>query len=151
MYHAKKLGKNNSQFYAVEMNVETQKFLKLEKHLRRALARNELLLHYQPQVDVASGQITGMEALLRWNNPQLGMVGPDDFISLAEETGLIVPFGAWVLQTACTQARHWQLGGTPVRISVNLSGRQFQAQIQQKNQKNQKKATHSCTKLCCRR
>lgn len=143
MYHAKKLGKNNSQFYAVEMNVETQNYLKLEKHLRRALARNELLLHYQAQVDAVSGQVTGMEALLRWNNPELGMVGPSDFIPLAEETGLIVPIGAWVLHTACAQAKRWQLAGTPVRISVNLSGRQFQQQIQQKTAQKTQSKTYS--------
>ena len=131
MHHAKKLGKNNYQFYAAEMNVEAQSYLKLEKHLRRALGRNELLLHYQPQVDAETRQVVGMEALLRWNNPGFGLVAPADFIPLAEENGLIVPIGAWVLHTACAQARRWQQAGTPVRVAVNLSGRQFKQQNRQ--------------------
>lgn len=126
MHQAKKLGKHNYQFFAPEMNAITQSAMKLEKHLRRALGQNELFLHYQPQIDIVTHQIIGMEALLRWNNPELGLVSPADFIPLAEETGLIVPIGAWVLRTACAQARRWQQEGTPVRVAVNLSAQQFQ-------------------------
>lgn len=131
MYHAKKFGKNNYQFFAEEMNVEVQNYLKLEKHLRHAVERNELVLHYQPQIDAETGRAIGMEALLRWNSPEFGLVNPADFIPLAEETGLIVPIGAWVLHTACCQAMRWQLAGMPVRVAVNLSGRQFKQQNRQ--------------------
>lgn len=131
MYHAKRLGKNNYQFYAAEMNVEAQNYLKMEKHLRHALAGNELFLLYQPQVDAETRRVIGMEALLRWNSPEFGLVAPADFIPLAEETGLIVPIGVWVLHTACAQARRWQQAGTPVRVAVNLSGRQFKQQNRQ--------------------
>lgn len=131
MHHAKKLGKNNYQFFAAEMNHAAQNYLKLEKHLRYAVQRDELLLYYQPQVNTETREIIGMEALLRWNSPKFGLVSPADFIPLAEETGLIVPFGAWVLHTACAQARRWQLAGMPVRVAVNLSGRQFQPQNRQ--------------------
>jgi diguanylate cyclase (GGDEF)-like protein len=125
MYHAKKLGKNNYQFFTAEMNSAAQHYLKLEKHLHGALENNELELHYQPQVDAQSGQIIGMEALLRWHNPELGPLSPVEFIPFAEETGLIIPIGAWVLNTACQQAQQWRQMGLPVRISVNISGRQF--------------------------
>lgn len=135
MYYAKKLGKNNYQFFTPEMNNSAQKYIKLEKHLRRALEQHEFVLHYQPQVDVKSGMIKGMEALIRWMSPELGMVSPADFIPLAEDTGLIVPIGAWVLKTACSQARLWQQNGFPVRVAVNLSSRQFhQVQNQQQSQ-----------------
>lgn len=126
MYHAKKLGKNNYQFFTANMNVKAQNHVRLENQLRRALERNEFLLHYQPQVEAKTGKIIGIEALLRWNNPELGLVPPAELIPLAEETGLIVPIGNWVLHTACAQARAWQLAGMPIRIAVNLSGRQFQ-------------------------
>ncbi|WP_020484532.1 EAL domain-containing protein [Methylomonas sp. MK1] len=125
LYHAKKLGKNNYQFFTPEMNSAAQYYLKLEHHLRQALELDELVLHYQPQVKIDNGCIIGMEALIRWHNHALGIVMPDQFIGLAEETGLIVPIGAWVLRTACKQARAWQLAGMPIRIAVNLSGRQF--------------------------
>jgi diguanylate cyclase (GGDEF)-like protein len=125
LYHAKKLGKNNYQFFTPEMNSAAQNYLMLEHHLRQALELGELVLHYQPQVRIDSGCIIGMEALVRWHNHALGLVMPDQFIGLAEETGLIVPIGAWVLRTACEQARVWQLAGMPVRVAVNLSGRQF--------------------------
>jgi len=125
MYHAKKLGKNNYQFFTPEMNSSAQNYMKLEKHLRRALEQDELALYYQPQVDIETGSIIGVEALIRWFSPELGMVAPGDFIPLAEETGLIVPIGAWVLKTACTQARFWQQNGLPIRVAVNLSSRQF--------------------------
>ncbi len=125
MYHAKKLGKNNYQFFTPTMNSSAQNYMRLEKHLRRALEQQELALYYQPQVDVASGAIIGMEALVRWFNPELGVVSPSDFIPFAEETGLIVPIGSWVLKTACTQAELWRQNGMPFRVSVNLSSRQF--------------------------
>lgn len=128
MYHAKKLGKNNYQFFAKKMNIFAQARLKIEKHLRHALERQELLLFYQPQVDSETGRMIGMEALLRWNHPEFGLMAPADFIPAAEDTGWIIPIGAWVLRTACTQARLWQESGAPVRVAVNLSGRQFQQQ-----------------------
>jgi len=126
MYSAKKLGRNCYQFYQPEMNEEAQERLRIEGALRKALERGEFVLHYQPQADLGSGEIVGVEALLRWQHPELGMVPPDRFIGLAEETGLIVPIGAWVLQTACAQARAWLDEGLPeLRMSVNLSARQF--------------------------
>lgn len=126
MYHAKSLGKNNYQFFAAEMMRRTQGHLRRERCLRHALEKNELQLHYQPQVEIGSQRIIGMEALLRWNSPELGQVPPLDFIPLAEDTGLIVPIGAWVLHTACTQAKNWLDAGLQVRVAVNLSARQFQ-------------------------
>ena len=126
MYRAKEMGKNNSQFYAAAMNANSMVRLSLETGLRHALERGEFLLHYQPKVDIASGRISGMEALVRWMRPGLGMVSPADFIPLAEETGLIVPIGAWVLKTACERNRAWQRQGMPpLRVAVNLSARQF--------------------------
>ena len=126
MYSAKKLGRNGFQFYQPSMNEATQERLNIEGALRHALERDEFVLHYQPQVDLRSGRIVGMEALLRWRHPELGMVAPARFIALAEETGLIVPIGAWVLRTACAQNRAWQDAGlAPLRVAVNLSARQF--------------------------
>jgi diguanylate cyclase (GGDEF)-like protein/PAS domain S-box-containing protein len=126
MYRAKELGRNNFQFYTPAMNEKAQERLQIERALRYALERSELLLHYQPQLDLTTGEIVGMEALLRWQHPELGRISPERFISLAEETGLIVPIGAWVLRTACMQARAWQLAGLGnFRIAVNLSARQF--------------------------
>ena len=126
MYRAKEQGKNNVQFYAAEMNAHSMARLSLETGLRHALDRGEFLLHYQPKVDIASGRIVGMEALVRWMRPQLGMVSPAEFIPLAEETGLIVPIGAWVLRAACERNSAWQrLGMAPLRVAVNLSARQF--------------------------
>ena len=100
--------------------------LRLEGELRHALERNEFELHYQPQVDLRSGRIVGMESLIRWNHPELGMIPPAHFLTLAEETGLIVPIGAWVIRTACAQNRAWQRAGLGrLRVAVNLSARQF--------------------------
>ncbi len=129
MYHAKKQGKNNFQFYRLTMNERAIERLNLENDLRKALERDELLLHYQPKVGIQSGEIVGMEALIRWQHPELGMVSPAEFIPLSEETGLIVPIGEWVLQAACAQINAWQSQGLPhIPVSVNLSSQQFQHQ-----------------------
>ena len=126
MYLAKSEGKNNYQFYSQEIRTEARERLILENSLRRALEENELFLHYQPKIDLETGAITGVEALLRWHNPELGVVSPAKFIPLAEETGLIVPIGRWVLRTACAQGAAWQRQGLPhIPIAVNLSARQF--------------------------
>jgi diguanylate cyclase (GGDEF)-like protein len=134
MYHAKKLGKNNYQYFTPAMNSSAQNYMKLEKHLRRALEKNEFVLYYQPQIAVATDRIIGMEALIRWRNPELGLIAPNDFMPVAEETGLIVPIGAWVLKSACAQARHWLQQGWPIRVAVNLSSRQFH-QVQYRRHK----------------
>ena len=126
MYHAKQEGRNNVQFYSHDMSERTEKRVDLLGRLRGAIARNELLLHYQPQVDVRSGVIIGVEALLRWNDPGRGLVMPMQFIPLAEDTGLIVQIGEWVLREACSQAKRWLDAGLgPLAIAVNLSPRQF--------------------------
>jgi diguanylate cyclase (GGDEF)-like protein/PAS domain S-box-containing protein len=129
MYRAKEAGRNNFQFYASEMNARALDRLKLESGLRRALEREEFVLHYQPQIDIASGRIVGLEALLRWLPPGQPMLPPDEFIPIAEETGLIVPIGEWALRAACAQNLAWQAAGLPLlRMGVNLSARQFQQQ-----------------------
>lgn len=130
MYRAKDAGRNNFQFYSADMHAHAVQRLKLENRLRGATERGELVLHYQPLVNLKSGQIEGMEALLRWNHPELGQVPPLEFIPLAEETGLIIPIGEWVLRAACAQARAWQDAGLPpLQLSVNLSARQFQKDL----------------------
>ena len=126
MYLAKEDGKNGFRFFTKEIKAQSIERLTLETALRRALERDQFSLHYQPKVDMASGQITGVEALLRWMHPELGMVSPGQFIPLAEETGLIVPIGRWVMKEACAQNMAWQRRGLrPVTMAVNLSPRQF--------------------------
>ena len=127
MYRAKDMGRNTFQFYQPEMNASAGARLNLERRLRRALRDNEFLLHYQPQVDIRSGQIVGTEALVRWRDPEVGLVPPSSFIPVAEESGLIGPLTEWVLREACRQNKGWQDEGLPpTRVSVNLSARVFQ-------------------------
>ncbi|TMG77681.1 MAG: EAL domain-containing protein [Betaproteobacteria bacterium] len=126
MYGAKELGRNTFQFYAKEIDAKINERLMLENSLRRAVEREEFLLQYQPQIHLNRGKITGAEALIRWQHPELGMVSPDKFIPLAEETGLIEPIGEWVLRTACAQNKAWQDARLPaITVSINLSARQF--------------------------
>ena len=125
MYHAKEKGRNNCQFYSASLTQRAQERLNLESNLRRALAGNEFSLVYQPQFDLLSGQIQSIEALIRWKDPEQGMVSPMDFIPVAEETGLIIPIGEWVLRTACADAARWHREGHELRVAVNLSPMQF--------------------------
>lgn len=130
MYQAKALGRNNFQFFRDSSDGGIAALFTLENHLRRALDRNELVVHYQPQVDIEAGKITGMEALLRWQHSQRGEIMPDEFIPLAEESGLIIPIGEWVLRQACIQNKAWQDAGLPpIRMAVNISA----LQLKQKN------------------
>jgi len=126
MYRSKEQGKNTYQFYSNEATAATFEHLMLETSLRRALDREEFVLHFQPIIDLRNGRITGMEALVRWQHPDLGMVSPARFIPLAEETGLIVPIGQWVLREACREIRAiHERGFADLRVAVNLSPRQF--------------------------
>jgi EAL domain-containing protein (putative c-di-GMP-specific phosphodiesterase class I) len=126
MYSAKKQGRNNVQVFAADMNTSFPERLKLETDLRRALERREFELHYQPMIDIQLGRMVGMEALLRWRHPDRGLVSPAEFIPLAEETGLIIPIGRWVLEEACAQNKAWQNKGLgKLRVSVNISAVQF--------------------------
>ena len=126
MYQAKNLGRNNFQFYTADMNRRSVARLKMESGLRQAVERSELVLYYQPKVDITTGIITGVEALVRWNKPDTGLVPPVEFIPIAEETGLIIPVGEWVLREALMQIRRWHDEDLPeMRIAVNLSARQF--------------------------
>ncbi len=126
MYQAKDAGRNTARFFTSDLNFLLSKRLEVESRLRRGIERNEFFLRYQPQVDVLSGRIVGLEALLRWNDPQHGEIYPKDFISIAEELGLIVPLGEWVFRTACQQIKIWdQEGYRGLTVSVNLSPRQF--------------------------
>jgi diguanylate cyclase (GGDEF)-like protein len=126
MYHAKEEGKNTFKFFSEQLNTASFERMALESSLRRALGRNEFELYYQPRIDLQTNLITGMEALLRWHHPDLGMVPPTKFIPVAEESGLIVEIGKWVLETACLQSQAWQKAGMPaLSMAVNLSARQF--------------------------
>jgi len=129
MYRAKNLGGNSFQLFTREMSDETKRRVELETQLRVAIARDQLHLVYQPKVEVASGRIIGCEALLRWTHPELGAISPAQFIPIAEESGQIVPIGAWVLRTASSQNKAWRDAGlAPIVVSVNISARQFQQQ-----------------------
>src|SRR5690606_23077915 len=126
MYHAKERGKNNFQFYQAEMNARALERLELESDLRHALEQQQFVLHYQPQFLSDGKTLTGVEALLRWQHPDRGLVPPGDFIPALEELGLVVEVGDWVLGEACRQMARWQAQGLPVqKVSVNLSARQF--------------------------
>jgi diguanylate cyclase (GGDEF)-like protein/PAS domain S-box-containing protein len=126
LYRAKEQGRDNYHYYTEELTTRAMVRLALETDMRHAIERNELVVHYQPQVDLYSGHIIGMEALLRWQHPQRGLIPPGDFIPLAEDTGLILPIGEWVLRTACERVQSWvDQGLQPVRVAVNLSSRQF--------------------------
>src|SRR3984957_6496970 len=126
MYRAKEMGRDNFQFYTSELNTKVHEKLVLQEELRNAIARSEFLLLYQPQVDLRTGRIFAVEALIRWRHPILGIVSPDKFIPMAEESGLIVTIGDWVLHEACRQNKAWQDAGIPhMTISVNVSARQF--------------------------
>jgi diguanylate cyclase (GGDEF)-like protein len=122
MYYAKEKGRNNYQFFSADMNVKAQERLSVENYLRLALRRNELVIHYQPRMRMSDGALVGMEALIRWQHPRRGLLGPDKFIGVAEDSGLIVPIGEWVLEHACEQLRQWQGSVAPgLRLSVNIS------------------------------
>jgi diguanylate cyclase (GGDEF)-like protein/PAS domain S-box-containing protein len=126
MYHAKAMGRNNFQFFSPEMNQSSNERLQMENSLHRALDNGEFTVHYQPQADIASGRLVGAEALIRWHHPERGMVSPLEFIPLAEENGMILSIGTWVLREVCRQVSAWRaLGLTDLRFAVNLSPRQF--------------------------
>ena len=126
MYAAKEAGRNTYRFYSAAMNAKFMMRFETERALRRALKQSEFIVHYQPVVDVATGEIVSAEALVRWLDPEKGLIGPGDFIAIAEETGLIVPLGEWVLRSACAQTRAWREAGLAhLGLAVNLSGRQF--------------------------
>lgn len=126
MYHAKEHGKNNYQYYNADLETRALRRMSLETGLRRAIDAQELVLYYQPQINTLTGRIVGFEALLRWQHPEWGLVNPNDFIPVAEETGIVVPIGEWVLRTACRQAKIWQETFSPeLTMSVNISSRQF--------------------------
>jgi len=127
MYHAKERGRGNYQFFSPDMNTRAVERLNLETALRLAYEREEFVLHYQPQIDIRSGRVVGMEALIRWQHPAWGLLTPDKFISVAEESGLIEQLGEWSLRRACLQAREWQLSKLPpLKMAINISARQLQ-------------------------
>jgi diguanylate cyclase (GGDEF)-like protein len=129
MYRAKELGRNRYAFFAPEMNERVEHQMKMEAALRRALKNDEFVLHFQPRISAATGGAVGVEALLRWRHPEWGLVEPARFVPVLEETGLILPVGAWVLAEACRHAQTWQAGArAPLRVSVNLSPRQFRSE-----------------------
>jgi len=127
MSRAKEQGRNNSRFYVPEMNERASRRLQIEASLRGALERKEFLMQYQPKVDLVTGAISGLEALLRWQEPERGLISPAEFVSILEDTGSIFPVGEWGLRTACEQVKAWQAQGLkPRAVSVNVSARQFQ-------------------------
>jgi diguanylate cyclase len=126
LYRAKRQGGNSYQFYISDMNAKALKRLSLETSLRHAIENEELVVYYQPQIDYVTGSVVAAEALVRWEHPSLGLLAPAEFITLAEDTGLIVPLGAWVMRTACTEARSWTArDGGRLRVAVNVSAREF--------------------------
>jgi diguanylate cyclase (GGDEF)-like protein/PAS domain S-box-containing protein len=126
MYYAKEKGRNNYQFFSAEMNTRAQERLSVENYLRLALRRQELVLHYQPRIRATTAELVGVEALIRWQHPRRGLLPPEKFIDVAEDSGLIVPIGEWVLEAACAQVRAWHARGKPgLRLSVNLSAGQL--------------------------
>jgi EAL domain-containing protein (putative c-di-GMP-specific phosphodiesterase class I) len=125
MYHAKASGRDNCQLYSAALTEQAVQRMELVSSLRAALEREEFYLVYQPQLDLASGRVRSVEALIRWTHPTRGLISPLDFIPLAEETGLILPIGQWVLRTACAAAARWQAQGHDLRVAVNLSPMQF--------------------------
>lgn len=125
MYLAKQLGRSNIQAYTPDMRTQARERMSIESKLRLAVENNELLLQYQPKLELSSGRIVGVEALVRWQHPEMGMISPGVFIPIAEESGLIIPIGDWILRTACAQGAAWQAAGMPIPIAVNLSARQF--------------------------
>lgn len=126
MYYAKEMGRDKYQFFTPDMNARALAVLSMERSLRQAVEQNEFLLHYQPQMDIATGSVVGMEALIRWPHPVMGMVSPAEFIPVAEERGLILPIGDWVLREACRQNRAWQDAGmSAIPVAVNVSALQF--------------------------
>jgi EAL domain-containing protein (putative c-di-GMP-specific phosphodiesterase class I) len=126
MYVAKANGKNTYTYFDLSFNQKLTEKIEIQSELRKAIERNEFVLYYQAQMDLESKKVVGFEALIRWNHPTRGLVFPDEFIALAEETGLIIPIGKWVLHTACKQLKQWEEEGyTDIRMAVNLSARQF--------------------------
>jgi EAL domain-containing protein (putative c-di-GMP-specific phosphodiesterase class I) len=126
MYQAKEGGRNAYRFFTAKMNLDVVELLSLHTQLRTALQQNEFQLHYQPQIDLVSGSVIGVEALIRWHHPEQGTISPARFIPVAEASGLIIPIGEWVLEEACKQARIWQQSGQPLfKVAVNLSALQF--------------------------
>jgi EAL domain-containing protein (putative c-di-GMP-specific phosphodiesterase class I) len=127
MYRAKEAGRCNYQLFTADMNKQVLQRLTLENNLRKALQEGHFQLYYQPKIDLASMEVSGMEALVRWLHPEGNIIAPDTFIPVAEETGLIIPLGDWILRTACLQTRQWrEAGHASLKVAVNLSARQFQ-------------------------